>query len=70
MELKSEMEKFLEERRNANSRSINRYLDGSHIISQLRIEHQKKVSQRAETRYLGFYWIECFSIEKKREKRI
>ena len=69
MEHKSEMEKFLEERRVANCRSINRYLDGSHIISQLRIEHQKKVSKRAETRYLGFYWIECFSVEKKRGKK-
>ena len=50
MEQKTEMEKFLEERRVANCRSINNILVGSYIISELRIQHQQRVSQRAETR--------------------
>ena len=48
MEQKTEMEKFLEERRVANCRSIHNILVGSYRISELRIPHQQRVSQRAD----------------------
>merc|ERR1719369_1204872 len=51
------MEQFLKERKNANCTAINNFLDhfleGSHFASHLRIQHQQKIAQRAETRCLS-----------------
>ena len=51
MDVKEDVKRFLNERKNKKQQTINSLLSSSDIVSQLRIHHQERVSQRAEIRY-------------------